>query len=131
MHLSISRLRRAGTPVDIGSCIGRVVQHPQDIMVLDLSPHKFSLMWSTPDSPWKEQTVLAKVAHRRKSRSGVRKACKDLPHGGLHLRIGVKHNGVAFSVRQPNRQDDFEGSPPGFVEDPPLQTSTQDKKLSL
>jgi hypothetical protein len=74
------------------------VQHPQHIMVLDLSPHKFSVMRAAPDPPWKEEVVLAKVAHRRKSRSGVLKAVKDLSNGGLHLHIGVKHNCVADRV---------------------------------
>jgi hypothetical protein len=67
-------------------------------MMLDLSPHDFSLMWPAPHPPWKEEVFLAKVAHRRTSRSGVLKAVKDLPNGGLHLHIGVKHNGVADRV---------------------------------
>jgi hypothetical protein len=75
-----------------------MVQHPQHIMVLYLSPHKFSVMRTAPDPPWKEEVFLAKVAHRRKSRSGVLKAVKDLSNGGLHLLIGVKSNRVADRV---------------------------------
>ena len=43
MHLSIGGLRRARASKDVGSCIGWVMQHPQHIMMLDLSPHNFSL----------------------------------------------------------------------------------------
>jgi hypothetical protein len=88
-------------------------------------------MGPAPDPPGKEQMFLVKVANGRKSRSGVLKAVKDLPNGGLHLHIGVKNNRVAFGVTQPNGQGKFEGSTPGFVEDPLLQTGTQHKKLSL
>src|SRR5260221_12044492 len=100
-------------------------------MVLYLSPHQFSLMRSAPDPPRKEQMFLVKVANGRKSRSSVLKTVKDLPNGGLHLHIGVKNNGVAFGVRQPNGQGKFEGSTPCEVSDPPLQAGTQHKKLSL
>src|SRR5437588_11918992 len=131
MNFAIDGLGRARASKDIGSCIGWVMQNPQHIMVLDLSPHNFSLMRPAPHPSWKEEVFLAKVANRRKSRSSVPKAVKDLPNGGLHLRIGVKNNGVAFGVTQPNGQGKFEGSTPGFVEDTPLQTGTQHKKLSL
>jgi hypothetical protein len=100
-------------------------------MVFDLSPHHFSLMRPTPNPPRKEQVVLVKVAHGRKSRSRMLKAAKDLPNGGLHLHIGVKNNGVGFGVTQSHGQDEFEGSTPCLVEDSPLQTGTQHKKLSL
>src|SRR5712691_10531240 len=100
-------------------------------MVLQLSPHNFSLMRPAPDPPRKEQVLLVKVANSCKSRSGVLKAAKDLPNGGLYLQIGVKNNRVAFGVTQPNGQGKFEGSTPGFVEDPSLQSGTQHKKLSL
>ncbi len=59
------------------------------------------------------------------------KTAKDLPNGGLHLHIRVKHNRVAFGVTQPNRQGQFEGATPCFVEDAPLQTGTQHKQLRL
>src|SRR5450755_4536208 len=131
MHLSISGLCRAGAPKDVGSCIGWMVQHSQHIMVLDLSPHNFTLMRSAPNPPRKEQMLLVKVANGRKSRSGVLKAVKDLANGGLYLYIGVKNNGLAFGVTQPHGQGQFEGSPSGFVENSPLQTGTQHKKLSL
>src|SRR5437868_1713370 len=131
MHLAIGSLAGMCSSIDISSCISWVVQHPQHIMMLDLSPHNLSLMWTTPDPPGKEQMLLVKVANRRTGRSGVLKAVKDLPNGGLHLHIGVKHNRVAFGVTQSNRQDQFEGSTPCFVEDPPLQTGTQHKQLSL
>src|SRR5207302_3415456 len=85
MHLAIGRLAGMCSSIDIGSCISWVVQHPQHIMMLDLSPHNLSVMWTTPDPPGKEQMLLVKVAHRRTGRSGVLKACKDLPNGGLHL----------------------------------------------
>src|SRR5436309_12773645 len=100
-------------------------------MMLDLSPHYFSLMWPTPDPPGKEELLLAKVTNGREGRSGVLKAVKDLLNGGLHLHIGVKHNGIAFGVSQPNGQDKFEGSTSCFVEDPPLQTGAQHKQLCL
>src|SRR5260221_14538813 len=100
-------------------------------MMLDLSPHQFSLMWPAPDAPGKEQLVRAKVTHGRESRSGVLKAVKDLPNGGLPLHIGVKHNGIAFGVSQSNGQDKFEGATACFVEDAPLQTGAQHKELRL
>src|SRR6266568_3132138 len=131
MNLSISGLCRARASKDVGSRIGWVVQNPQHIMMLDLSPHNFSLMRPAPNPPRKEQMLLVKVANGRKSRSGMLKAVKDLAYGGLHLQIGVKNNSVAFGVTQPNGQDKFEGSTSCFVENPPLQTSTQHKKLSL
>ena len=74
---------------------------------------------------------LVKVTNGRKSRSGMLKAVKDLANGGLHLDIRVKNNGVAFAVTQSHGQDEFEGSTPCLVEDTPLQTGTQHKKLSL
>src|SRR5947209_8536402 len=100
-------------------------------MMLDLSPDNFSLMRPAANAPGKKQMLLVKVANGRKSPSGVLKAAKDLANGGFHLHIGVKHNGVAFGVTQPHGQDQFEGSTSRFVEDPPLQTSTQHKKLRL
>ena len=98
MNLSISGLCRARASKDVGSRIGWVVQNPQHIMMLDLSPHNFSLMRPAPNPPGKEQMFLVKVANGRKSRSGVLKAVKDLANGGLHLHIGVKNNGVADRV---------------------------------
>ena len=98
MHLAIDRLGGTGSPIDVGSCIGGVVQHPQHIMVLDLSPHNLSVMWTAPDPPRKEEVFPAKVAHRRTGRAGLLKAVKDLPNGGLDLHIGVKHNRVADRV---------------------------------
>jgi hypothetical protein len=71
MNFSIGGLCRARTSKNRGSCIGRVVQHPQHIMVLDLSPHNFSLMRPAPHPPRKEQMLLVKVANGRASRSGV------------------------------------------------------------
>jgi hypothetical protein len=100
-------------------------------MVFYLSPHNFSLMRPTPNPPRKEQMFLVKVAHGCKSRSGVPKAVKDLANGGLHLQIRVKNNGVAFGVTQSHGQDEFEGSTSCLVEDPPVQTGAQHKKLSL
>src|SRR5258708_18098279 len=131
MDLAIGGLRRARASKDIRSRIGWVVQHSQHIMVFYLSPHKFSVMRPTAHPPWKEEVFLAKVANRRKSRSGVLEAVKHLTNRCLHLHIVVKHNRVAFGVTQPNGQGQFEGSTPCFVENTPLQTSTQHKKLSL
>jgi hypothetical protein len=74
---------------------------------------------------------LTKVAHRRKSRSGVLKAVKDLTNSGLDLHIGVKHNRITFGVTQPNGQGQFEGATPCFVENTPLQAGTQHKQLRL
>src|SRR5712692_7420608 len=91
---AVNALARASK--NIGSCIGWVVQNPQHIMVLYLSPHNFSLMRPTSNPPRKEQMFLVKVANGRKSRSGMLKAVKDLANGGLHLQIRVKNNGVAF-----------------------------------
>src|SRR6266700_5987097 len=108
MNLSISGLCRARASKDVGSRIGWVVQNPQHIMMLDLSPHNFSLMRPAPNPPRKEQMFLVKVANGRKSRSGVLKTVKDLANGGLHLHIGVKNHGVAFGVTQSNRQGQFE-----------------------
>src|SRR5712691_3466382 len=125
MHLAISGFRGTCASKDVGSCIGWVVQHPQYIMVFYLSPHNFSLMRPAPNPPGKEQTFLVKVANGRKSRSGVPKAVKDLLNGGLHLPIGVKNNGVAFGVTQPNGQNKLEGSTSCFVENASLQTGTQ------
>src|SRR5258708_39620377 len=85
----------------------------------------------TAPPPWKEEVFLAKVANRRKSRSGVLEAVKDLTNGGLHLHIGVKHNRVAFGLTQPNGQVQFEGSTPCFVENTTLQTRTQHNKISI
>src|SRR5215472_14605517 len=59
------------------------------------------------------------------------KTVKDLANGGLDLHIGVKHDQGAFGVTQSNRQDEFEGSTPGFVEDPTLQAGTQYKELGF
>lgn len=131
MHLAISRLRRAGAPKDVGSCIGRMVQHSQYIMMLDLSPDKFSLMRPAANAPGKKQMLLVKVADGRKSRSGVLKAAKDLANGGLYLHIGVKHNPIVFGVTQSHGQDQFKGSTPCFVEDASLQTGSQHKQLGL
>src|SRR5260370_1291312 len=100
-------------------------------MVLQLSPHNFSLMRPAANPPRKEQVLLMKVADGRKSRAGVLKTAKDLANGGLHLQMGVKNNPVAFGVTQTNRQGKFEGSPPRFVENASLQASPQYKKLSL
>jgi hypothetical protein len=44
-----------------------VVQHPQDIVMLDGSPGDFSLMRAATDSSRKEQVVLVKVANCRAS----------------------------------------------------------------
>src|SRR5207302_10881697 len=98
MNFSIGGLCRARTSKNIGSCIGRVVQHPQHIMVLDLSPHNFSLMRPAPHPPRKKQMLLVKVANRRKSRSGVFKAVKDLPNGGLHAAPLGSRTTVSLSV---------------------------------
>src|SRR5437870_13365150 len=100
-------------------------------MVLDLPPDNFPLMRSTPNAPGKEQVLLVKVAHGRKSRSGVLKALKDLSNGGLHLQIRVKNNRIVFSVTQPNRQGQFEGSTSRLVEDASLQTGTEHKQLGF
>src|SRR5947209_8637120 len=110
MDLTISGFRGTCASKDIGSCIGWMMQNPQDIMVFDLSPHNFSLMRPAPNPPGKEQMLLVEVANGRKSRSSVLKAVKDLANGGLHLQVRVKNNGIAFGVTQPHRQDQFEGS---------------------
>src|SRR5438876_1287798 len=117
MHLSIGSLRRARASKNIGPCISWVMQHSQHIMVLDLAPHNFSLMWATSHPPGKEQMFLVKVTNGRKSRAGMLKAVKDFPNSGLNLHIRIKNNGVAFGVRQPNGQDQFESSTSCFVED--------------
>src|SRR6266566_1665949 len=131
MNLAISGLRRTGAAKDIGSRIGRVVENPQHIMVLQLSPHKFSLMRPAANPPRKEHVFLVKVADGRKSRAGVLKTAKDLANGGLHLQIGVKNYPVAFGVTQPNRQGKFEGSTSCFVQNASLEAGTQHKKLSF
>jgi len=98
MNLSIGSLRRARTSKNIGPCIGWVVQNPQHIMVLDLSPHNFSLMRPASNSPRKKQVFLVKVANGRKSRSGVLKAVKDLANGGLHAAPLGSRTTVSLSV---------------------------------
>ncbi len=65
MDLSIDGLRRASAPKGVSSRIGRVVQHAQHIMVLQLSPGDFPLMRSATHSPWKEKMLVAKVAYGR------------------------------------------------------------------
>ena len=77
-------------------------------MVLYLTPHNFSLMRPAPDPPWKEEVFLAKVANRRKSRSGVLKAVKDLPKGVLHAALwGQAQSCRGSRVTQPNGQGKF------------------------
>src|SRR6266496_3931219 len=100
-------------------------------MMLDLSPHNFSLMRSTSNPPRKEQLFLVKVTNGRKGRSSMLKAVKDFPNGGLHLHIRVKNNGVTFGVTQSHGQDEFEGSTSCIVSDSSLQTGAQHKQLSL
>ena len=65
MDLSIDGLRRTSAPKGVSSRIGRVVQHAQHIVVLDLSPGDFPVMRSASHSPWKEQMLFAKVAYGR------------------------------------------------------------------
>src|SRR2546428_8169106 len=98
MNLSISGLRRARASKNIGTCISWVVQNPQHIMVLYLSPHNFSLMRPASNPPRKEQMFLVKVANGRKSRSGVLKAVKDLANGGLHAAPLGSRTTVSLSV---------------------------------
>src|SRR5215831_8208464 len=107
------------------------MQHAQDIMMLNLCPHKLSEMRTAPDAPGKEQMGLSKMAHRCTRRLRVLKAVKDLPNGRLHLHIGVQGNRLTFGVTQANWQDQFECSTLGFVEDSSLQPGTQHKQLSL
>lgn len=78
------------------------MQDPQHIMVLQLSPHNFSLMWSTTNASRKKEMFSVKAANRREGRSGVLEAEKDLPDGSLDWQIGIKHNRVSFRVTQPN-----------------------------
>src|SRR5262249_41986482 len=131
MHLAIGSLGGARASIDIGSCIGRVMQHAQDIMMLYLCPHNLSQMRTAPNPPRKEQMGLSKVANCCARRSSMLKAVKDFLNGSLYLHIGVKHNRIAFGVTQSNGQGKFEGSTPGFVENTPLQPGAQHKKLSL
>jgi len=58
MHLAISSLRRVRAPKDVGSCIGGMVQHPQHIMMLDLSPDKFSLPAARSERAWERADAL-------------------------------------------------------------------------
>lgn len=57
VDLAIDRFRRAGTSVDIGARIDRIMQHTQHVVVLNLSPGNLSLMGPAPDPPWKEEVL--------------------------------------------------------------------------
>jgi hypothetical protein len=108
-----------------------MVQHPQHIMMLDLSPDNFSLMRPTANAPGEKQMLLVKVANGRKSRPGVLKTAKDLANGGLYLHIRIKNNRIAFGVTQSNGQDQFKCSTPCLVEDTSLQAGSKHKQLGL
>src|SRR5579872_6202855 len=84
MDLAIGRFRRASTAKNIGSCIGGLMQDSQDVVVLNWSPGEFSLMGSPAKPSWKEQVLLVKVAHGRKSGASVLEAEKNFPDSSLY-----------------------------------------------
>ena len=98
MELAICCFCCASTAKNIGTCIGRLMQDSQYIVVLNWSPGEFSLMGPMSDSAWKEEVMLVKVAHRRKSGASVLEGEKNFPESSLYLQIGIKHNCVGFSV---------------------------------
>src|SRR5438876_8838082 len=102
MNLSINCFSRTCSPEDIGSCIGRLVQHTQHIMMLDFSPHNLSLMRSATNPPRKEQPFLVKMANGRKCRASLLKAAKDFVNARLREQIWVKDNNFILGVAQPN-----------------------------
>ena len=117
VHLAIGGSGDVGASKDIGACVGWLVQHPQHIMMLELSPGELSLMGATADPPWKEQMLLTKMANRCASRSGLLKAAKDGTNSRLDLQVRIQDNGIRLSVTQSNGQGEFESSTPRFVQD--------------
>src|SRR5215831_19110320 len=64
MDLPIGGSGHSRSSIDVSSRIRWLVEHPQNIMMLDFSPGDLSLMGSTTDPSWKEQSLLSKMANR-------------------------------------------------------------------
>jgi hypothetical protein len=119
MHFAIGSRAGARASIARGSCIGRVMQHAQDLMMLKLCPPNLTQMRTAPNPPGKEETGLSKVANWCARRARMLKAVKDFLNASLYLPMGVKHNPLAFGVTPSHGQGKFEGSTPGCVEKTP------------
>src|SRR6266702_2309995 len=88
-------------------------------------------MRAGPNTVGKEQLLVPKVFHRGPGRRCPFEGRKEYPKGVLHLRIGVKMDGLLFRIHQSDWQLELEGGSLRLIENPSSQTSTQNVQLGL
>jgi hypothetical protein len=120
MDLAIHGFGGPGAAKGKCACIARIMEDPQDIVMLQIAPGEFALVRSTPYAPWKRHLGLVEGTHSRRGRPRPPKRAKEEPEGILDLPVGIEDNAVILGIAEPNRQMEFQGCPAGFIEDATL-----------
>jgi hypothetical protein len=100
------------------------MEDAQHVVMAQVTPGKFTLVWATAHAARKRHLVLPKSPNCRRRRSGALKGPKQEGERVLDLPIRVKNNPIIVGIAEANRQVEFERGTAGFVEDATLETGT-------
>lgn len=103
MDLTIHGFGGTGAAKGKGPRIARIMEHPQDIMMLEVPPHELALVRPTAHPPGKGDVVLLESADGRGGRPRPLKGAKEEPDGVLDLPVGIENHAVILRIAKADR----------------------------